>query len=75
LTEQPQFDELKQRISRDIDHYNRQLPKENALAWYGYLAALIEWGMISVTDHERLCRMLPLIKCNPATMILLGRDD
>jgi hypothetical protein len=38
--EPPTFDELKTRIDRDIGHYDGRLPDANAVAWYGYLAAL-----------------------------------
>jgi hypothetical protein len=71
--EPPSFDELKTRIGRDVDHHDGRLPDATAVAWYGYLAALIEWGLISPDAHQRLVVMLPSISDNPVEAILLGR--
>ena len=71
----PTVDELRSRIQRDVDHFEGNLPPDFSVAWNGYLAALIEWGLISVSDHEELVRMLPPIEPNPAVQILLGRPE
>jgi hypothetical protein len=41
-------------------------------AWFGYLAALIEWQLISVEQHRKLVELLPPLDPNPAIKILLG---
>jgi len=72
---QPTFDELRSRINDDIDHFRGQLPERYAIAWGGYIAALLEWGAISVDDHARLFDMLPRVENNPVLAILLGRPN
>ena len=69
----PTLDELENRIQRDVSHFNGSMPELLAIAWYVYRAALIEWGLISISDDGRLCDMLPRVEDNPATAILLGR--
>lgn len=51
------------------------LPREATVAWEGYLAELIEWDLLSVAEHERLCRLLPRIEDSPVTRILLGWEE
>lgn len=75
MSERPTFEELKNRIQRDVHHFGGRLPERTAIAWYGYIGALIEWDMLSVSDHARLCRILPSLEDNPASQILLGRPD
>jgi hypothetical protein len=70
----PSFEGLKDRIDEDFAHYGGTLPERAAIAWYGYLAALIEWGLVSVSEHERLVQLLPPVESNPATDILVGRS-
>lgn len=71
----PTREELERRIRRDIEHFNGKLPERNAIAWNGYLAGLIEWGLISASDEGKLLKLLPKIEDNPAMPILLGRPD
>jgi hypothetical protein len=68
-------DELEHRISVDLAHYHGQFPERVAIAWRGYCAALLEWGVIDVRHHDRLLRLLPDIENDPVTDILLGRGD
>jgi hypothetical protein len=75
MADQPTVEEFEHRIRRDTDHFGGKLPERTVLVWYGYLAALIEWGLISVPEHQQLCKMLPRMEDNPATTILLGRED
>lgn len=65
--------ELRGRIQADARAYGGTLPREATIAWEGYLAALIEWGQLSVDEHARLCDLLPRIEDSPVTHILLGR--
>ena len=69
------FEEIQSRIQRDIAHYGGRLPERVALAWSGYLAALIEWNLISVSENDQLIGLLPPIDNDPAIAILLGRQD
>lgn len=75
MAEKTFFAEIKSRIQSDIMHYKDELPERFALVWYGYLAALIEWGLISISEHEQLVKMLPHIEDNPSVTILIGRPD
>ena len=70
----PTFAELEKRICEATAHHGGSLPRDAAIAWSGYLAALIEWGLISVNEHSRLLCLLPTIADNPTTQILLGYD-
>jgi hypothetical protein len=72
MNEKPQLEELQGRIQEEISYYKGALPERVALVWHGYIAALLEWGLISVSDHERLCNLLPSIKDNPVVPIMLG---
>lgn len=67
--------ELRGRIQADARAYGGTLPREAVIGWEGYLAALIEWGRLSVTEHARLCDLLPSIEDSPVTHILLGREE
>jgi hypothetical protein len=40
--------ELMFRINADIEHFGGTLPEKTAIAWRGYLAAMLEWSLISV---------------------------
>jgi hypothetical protein len=67
--------ELRGRIEEDARRYGGTLPREAVIAWEGYLAALIEWDVLSVAEHERLCRLLPPVADSPVTHILIGWED
>jgi hypothetical protein len=75
MADKPANDELRSRILRDTEHYGGKLPEKAAIAWSAYLAALIEWGLISPSQHQALCELLPKIEDDPALGILLGRPD
>jgi hypothetical protein len=68
-------DELDQRIAVDRKHFGGQLPERVAIAWRGYCAGLLEWGVIDVKHHDRLLQSLPDIENDPVRDILLGRED
>lgn len=71
----PSVEELTNRINRDIDHFDGCLPERFAIAWRGYLAALLEWQLISVSNHDQLSDLLPqLEEPDPVVAIMLGRD-
>jgi hypothetical protein len=74
MPETPTFAELESRIKAAVAHFGGALPKDDALAWDGYLAALLEWGLISVSDHETLSNMLPNDTPRAVLGIMLGYD-
>jgi len=70
----PSVADLKVRIQRTLDHFPDELPERYAIAWSAYLAALVEWGLLSVADHADLCRMLPYIDDDPTASVMLGSE-
>lgn len=66
--------ELRERIQAEERAHGGTLPREVIIAWEGYLAGLIEWDVLSVAEHERLCELLPRIDDSPVKQILLGRE-
>ncbi|HSH96413.1 MAG TPA: hypothetical protein VK968_19855 [Roseimicrobium sp.] len=80
VSTRPTFDELRQRITRTIAYFGGELSREPAVAWDGYLAALVEWGLISAEEHAKLINLLPQNRYprpaeNPVLQILLGWDS
>jgi hypothetical protein len=69
----PTLEEMRNRLQKDIDHFGGAMPERVALVWDGYLAALIEWSLITVNEHAELTDMLPEIPDNPVMAIFLGR--
>jgi len=67
--------ELTYRLQCDIDHFQGQLPRDYAIAWRAYFAALLEWGILDVSTHHTLWSLLPDIKDDPVLFILLGREE
>ena len=68
------FRELEHRIEAHADSLGGVLPERAAIAWHGYLAAMIEWGLLSVAQHEALIARLPRIDDDPALGILVGSE-
>jgi len=71
----PTFQELHNRIWADLMHYGGPTLIRAALVWDGYLGAMLEWGLISVADHELLTSLLPHIEDNPVIRIFTGWED
>lgn len=46
--------ELSYRIQADIDHFGGTMPEMTAVAWRGYLAAMLEWNLIPVATYDEL---------------------
>lgn len=69
---EPTYLELQRRLQREIDYYG-SLPERNAIAWWAYLGALNEWGLISTTDFIALVKMLPHVTDNPIFAIATGK--
>ncbi len=55
----PTEEELRNRILRQLEW--RDSSDTVALIWHGYLAALLEWGVIEVPIFERLSVILPSV--------------
>lgn len=67
-------EELRQRIKKDIAHFQGQLPERFAIAWRAYLAALLEWDVVDIAAYDDLATLLPAVDDDPAAEILRGRD-
>jgi hypothetical protein len=74
MRERPTLEELKDRLQRENLHFGGVMPERVAIAWDGYLAALLEWNVISPAEHREASGMLPEISDNPVTAIFLGRE-
>ena len=48
------------------------IPREAALVWEGYFAALIEWGLLSPSEHKVLVDLLPATPDSPVMGVFLG---
>jgi hypothetical protein len=68
----PQLAELQDRVRESIAAHGGTMPPDLALVWDGYFAALLEWGLISVSDHKALVDMLPDVPNKPVLEIFLG---
>lgn len=67
--------ELKNRIAKDIKHFNGNLPERYALAWHGYIAGLYEWNVIDLKAYGQLVDILPkTTHPDPIVEIFEGRD-
>lgn len=66
--------ELLHRIQADIEHPGGALPERTAIAGRGYLAAALEWGVITVEQYGALLARVPPVDDDPAIAILRGRD-
>lgn len=53
----PTEDELRNRITRQLGW--RGATNTVVLLWHGYLAALLEWGVIEVHVYDSLSKLLP----------------
>lgn len=66
--------EMSHRIQADIDYFGGTMPERTAVAWRGYLAAMLEWNLIPVAQYDQLLAKIPEVKDDPAVAILRGRD-
>jgi hypothetical protein len=68
--------ELRSRIDADADAFGGKLPDRYALAWSGYLAAVVEWRIIDVGAYGRLIMLLPPTgEPDPVMTMFTGRPD
>ena len=59
MAERPTVVEMKERLAECARHCGGAIPRDAALVWDGYFAALIEWGLISPAEHAELLGLLP----------------
>lgn len=68
--EKPTFEEIERRITRVKS--SESFSSSDAACWLGYIAALLEWGLLGIEDHRRLREMLPTVEPDPTQRIFLG---
>jgi hypothetical protein len=73
-TSRPTFAELRARIQEIANSHGGALPRDDALSWAGYVAALLEWSLIDAEDHGRLQELLGAESAGPTLAIFLGPD-
>jgi len=68
-------EELRGRILDSVRAYGEPLPREMAAAWHGYLAAALEWGLVSAAQHAELSVLLPQPTGDYITHVFLGTAE
>lgn len=66
--------ELSHRIEAEANHFGGSMPERTAVCWRGYLAAMLEWGLLQPEHHQRLLMLVPAVEQDPAIAILRGRE-
>ncbi len=68
--EKPNIDELRLRLEevRARNDYDDR----HACCWQGYIAALLEWDLITPNEHKELAQIVPAEKPDPALVVFLG---
>jgi hypothetical protein len=69
------YEELRFRIENEIKHRGGKLSDVVNAAWRGYLAAVVEWGIISIGEYDKLCELLPPLENDPSLNIASGYED
>ena len=72
MSQDPISQEIKERIQEEINYFKGKLPNDVSLVWHGYLAALLDRGLIDHYAHSDLVDMLSKIDKNPAYAIFTG---
>ena len=68
----PEKDELRYRI---VDHLRARPDNPTVSAvWYGYLAGLLEWGVLEINDHAELVELLSDCGIEETNEASLGPD-
>jgi hypothetical protein len=67
-------EELKVKIPAQLANGHAEHRESLTLAWDGYLAALLEWTVITVRAHQELVASLLTVADNPVNNVFLGRD-
>ena len=71
----PTLTHLQQLVRQSITEHKGALPKESALVWFGYFAALLAWELLSVEDYGTLLELLPDYPNDPVVQRILGRGS
>ena len=66
-------EELAERIREDLAFYQGAMPDRAAVSWSGYIAGLLEWGLLTVGLYRDLHALLPNIPDDPVVDIFTGR--
>ncbi len=68
--EKPRIEELRLRLEevRARDDYDDR----HACCWQGYLAALLEWDLITPNEHQELSKIVPVGEPDPTLVVFLG---
>jgi len=69
--EKPTLEEIRRRIEK-AKTANEPFDERQACCWQGYLAALLEWDLISPNDHKQLAELVPVEEPDPSMSIFLG---
>ena len=67
-------DSLEARIQDDVNVYEGHLPKRLMIAWKAYLASLMEWKVIALTDYNKLLELLPAFADDSVLDILSSKQ-
>lgn len=67
--------ELRGRILDSVRACGEPLAREMALAWRGYLAAALEWDLVTVAQHAELSGLLPEPPGDFITHVFLGAEE
>jgi hypothetical protein len=59
MTGPPDPARLRRHLERSVARHRGAMPVETALAWFGYLEALVQWGLLDFFDYEDLTTLLP----------------
>ncbi len=63
-------EELKERLADA--KAKPEYSERHACCWQGYLAALVEWGIITPGQHKELSDEMPVNAPDPSLQIFLG---
>jgi len=72
MAERQTVAEIRARLAECARHYGGAIPRDAALVWDGYFAALIEWGLVSPDEHAELLALLPPLPDSPEMGVFLG---
>jgi hypothetical protein len=68
-------DELSYRIDAEAAHFGGTMPEKTAICWRGYLAAMLERGMLQPDQYDGLLVRVPDVEQDPAIDLLRGRGS
>jgi hypothetical protein len=75
MPEKPTIEEIKYRITQHLAARGAPEMRDVSIAWEGYIAALLEWGLISPHDHDVLRELLPETSSKVVYEIFVGLPE